>query len=238
MVPAKASLIQFNAGYDRLVSRSEQRLSTEDKAMIINQALEIYIENRVSLAELNSEIRNSLRPLEEKEISLKKLKDTKNYSIFEIPKDSYKILRRRIEAEKKGCGVKEFPVRIFQTDDLDDARRSPYWKSSFEWEHALADEGSKGLYIWHENLFDINELIVDYYRKPKPIHFPSMAPGQEYIDWNGKKITKDQGLELDVMFDHRKIIDIAILIAKSYVGDVNDFQIQLNKILNVEKINY
>lgn len=237
MLPAKRSIIDFDRKHDRFVGEDNRRLRLEDKLAVINEALEIYFENRVKLAETNSMVRNDLRVLEEKEIELKLLEKKPKYSIYEIPEDSYKLLRHRVIATKEGCGSKEFPVIIFQTDDLDNARKSPYWRSSFQWEHALADEGSKGLYIWHEGDFEIDSVIVDYYRKPQEIHAPSMKDDGEYEDWNCIVRTKDQGLELDDTYSHRKIIDIAVLIARADLGDVRDFEVQLNKILNVEKLN-
>lgn len=237
MIPAKRSIIEFDRKFDRFVGEDNRRLRIEDKLGVINEALEIYFENRVKLAETNSMVRNDLRALEEKEIILDLVKSQSKFSIYKIPDNSYKILRQRALVEKEPCGKKEIPLIIFQTDDLDNARKSPYWKSSYQWEHALADEGSKGLYVWHENDFRINEVIVDYYRKPNEIHAPSMTSNLEYEDWNGIIRRKDQGLELDDTYSHRKIIDIAVLIARADLGDVRDFEIQLNKILNVEKLN-
>lgn len=237
MIPARRSIIDFDIGYDRFVGEESRRLRLEDKLKVINDALEIYFENKVKIAEVNSSVRNDLRALEEKEVSLKLVKKLPKYNIYQIPESSYKILRQRAVAFKKHCEPKEIPLIMFQTDDLDNGRKSPFWKSSYEWEHALADEGSKGLYIWHEGDFEIREVIVDYYRKPQEIHAPSMKDAQEYEDWNGVLRKKDQGLELSDTYAHRKIIDIAVLIARANIGDVRDFEIQLNKILNVEKLN-
>lgn len=237
MIPAKRSIIEFDRKFDRFVGEENRRLRIEDKLAVINEALEIYFENRVKLTETNSMVRNDLRALEEKEIELELLVYKSKYSIYTIPDNSYKFLRNRAVVSKEECGQKEIPLIIFQTDDLDNARKSPYWRSSFQWEHALADEGSKGFYVWHEDDFKIENIIVDYYRKPKEIHVPSMSSNLEYEDWNGVLRTKDQGLELDDTYSHRKIIDIAVLIARADLGDVRDFEIQLNKILNVEKLN-
>lgn len=237
MISPRRSIIEFDRKYDRLVGEGDSRLRLEDKLGLINEALEIYFENSVKIAEVNSMVRNDLRNLEEKEVELTLQKSTSKYNIYEIPEESYKILRQRVLVSKGTCEDKEIPVIMFQTDDLDNARKSPFWKSSFEWEHALGDEGSKGLFVWHEGGFEIKELIVDYYRKPREIHAPSMSSKKEYEDWNGILRTKDQGLELSSTYSHRKIIDIAILLAKAYLGDVRDFEIQLNKILNVEKLN-
>lgn len=237
MIPAKRSIIEFDRKFDRFAGQDNRRIGLEDKLSIINEALEIYFENRVKLAETDSMVRNDLRVLEEKEIELKLVKNYANYSIFEIPKNSYKILRQRALVTKDPCKEKEIQLLIFQTDDLDNARKSPYWRSSYQWEHALADEGSKGFFVWHENDFKINKVLVDYYRKPKEIHAPSMSSNGYYEDWNGIIQRKDQGLELSDTYSHRKIIDIAVLIARADIGDVRDFEIQLNKILTVEKLN-
>lgn len=237
MINARRSIIEFDRKFDRFVSEDNRRLRIEDKLSVINEALEIYFENRVKVAETDSSVRNDLRILEKKEIELGLIKNGENYNIYEIPKESFKIIRQRVLADKHNCEVKEFPIIIFQSDDLDQARNSPYWRSSFQWEHAIGDEGSDGLYVWHENDFKIKKVFVDYYRKPQEIHAPSMAANKMYEDWNGKLRKKDQGLELDDTYSHRKIIDIAVLISRANIGDVKDFEIQLNKILNVEKLN-
>ena len=109
MIPASRLLIDFDEKFDRFSNESNRRLRIEDKDSIINQALEIYFENKVAKAETDSKVRQELRPLEEKEIKLVKLEDGDTFSIFKIPKNSYKILRSRAIVEKEGCGQKEIP---------------------------------------------------------------------------------------------------------------------------------
>lgn len=237
MVSARKSVMDFDRKFDRFVGEDKQRLRLVDKLAVINESQLIYFENTVELAEINSKVRENLRPFEKKEVSLKLLEKGSKFNVYEIPSDSYRILRQRVIASKDGCSVnKELQVILFQTDDLNNARKSPYWKSSFEWEHALADEGSKGMYVWHEGEFDIDELIIDYYKKPQEIHAPSMRTSQSYVDWNGVNRTEDQNTEFNE-FSHRKIIDLAVLKGRANLGDIPDFQLKYNEILNLEKIN-
>lgn len=236
MIKTSRLVVDFDRKFERFTSESGRTFRLEDKLAVINEALIVYFENNVRIAETDSEIRNNLRVLEKKEISLKKLKTTKDYTIFEIPDESYKILRQRIVASRKDCGIKEFPAITFQTDDLNNARLNPFWKSSFAWEHALADEGSDGMFIWHDDEFVTEQLIVDYYKKPQELHAPSMHVDKQYEDWNGIIRTKDQDLELSDTYSHKKIIDISILLGKSIIGDIHDFDIKLKEILSTEKI--
>lgn len=233
---SKRLIVDFDAKYDRFVGGDKKFLKLEDKLLLLNEALEIYFENRVEKAELNSRVREELRPLENKEVELKLVKKKDQFSIFEIPKDNYKILRKRAKVEKGDCGIKDIKVITFQTDDLNNALKNSYWKPSFEWEHTLADEGSEGYYVWHLNDFNIKKLIVDYYRKPKEIHLPSMTTQGYYVDWNGIKRTKDQDLELDNVYARRIIVDLAYLISSTNLGDTSNFQLQLNKIFNQDKL--
>lgn len=237
MVSARKSIMDFDRKFDRFVGEDKQRLRLVDKLAVINESQLIYFENTVELAEINSKVRENLRPFEKKEVSLELIQKGEKYNIYKIPEDNYRILRQRAIASKKGCDLKkEIQVIMFQTDDLNNARNSPYWRSSFEWEHALADEGSKGLYVWHEGGFDIDDLIIDYYRKPEEIHAPTMKTSGKYTDWNGVERTQDQGTEFNE-FSHRKIIDLSVLKGRANLGDIPDFQIKYNEILNIEKIN-
>jgi len=231
MIPAKTLIIEFDRRYDRFVSEYKKNLSTEHKIAALNEAQDKIFENLVSIAETNSEVRDDLRIFEKKDISLDKV-DTKNgYSIFEIPKELYKRLRIKSTIKNKECGIKEnIPVIWFQTDDLDQSLKDEYWSPSFEWENVIGDEGDKGYYIYTNNKFEVDELIIDYYRRPKSIHCASMHKQGRYIYTDGKEINFDSDCEFSNTFKWHNIIDMAVLYARSDIGDARDFQLQKNKI--------
>lgn len=237
MIKTTQLIYEFDLRYNRLQSTFDQSIRLEDKLAIINQALRLVYRHYIKYAEVSSDFRDTLKPLEVKEYELEKVKETANYSVFQPHKDQYKQLRIRVVAEKEGCGKKTIPVIIFQTDDLDNSLLSSFWKPDYAWEIVIGDEGSEGYYLWHNNDFRIVSAICDFYRKHSELHCPSLSEKGYYIDWNGVKQTKDVDLELDRTFVFDNIIDVAILIARSIKGDERDFELQLNKILSTEKIN-
>lgn len=234
-MPVKASrlIYEFDRRYDRFVGQQKPALRLETKLSLLNEAIQIFFENRVKLAEVNSRVRDELRPLEEKEQKLSLKKGT-DIDIAAIPKDSFRILRAEAIVSKKDCSPKTVPLIMLTTDDLTRARKNAYWRSSFEWEHLLADEGSKGLYLYHDGEFSVDEVKVDFYRRPAEVHAPSMSSKKEYEDWNGVLRKKDVDLELDNTYAYRRIVDIAVLLARVDVGDQRDFQMKLQEILQIE----
>lgn len=237
MILAKTLVYAFNLQYDRIATNQKNTLRLEDKLFYINKAIHIYFKRLLRFAETNSEVRASLRKLEQKEVPLDIKKRTSSYDIVTIPEEYIKLLRYRVVAEREGCGTKEFPVVIMSTDDLNLALKNPYWKSSFQWEHCLGDEGSEGLFLFHGNDFSIKRVLVDAYKKPEEVHAPSLHENSKYVDWSGELREADINLDFDINFDYHSIIDIAILLAKADAGDTTDFEINLNKILNLEKLN-
>lgn len=237
MILTSRLLYEFDLRYNRLQSSFDSTVNLVDKLAILNQALRIVYADLVSKAEINSHYRDALKPLEKKEVSYKKLTSASKYDIFETPKDEFRMLRFRAIANKEGCGTKEIPILFFQTDDLDNSLISSYWKPDFAWEIAIGDEGAEGYYVWHNSDFSIVSAIGDYYASHPELQCPSMSSDKYYIDWNGKKQTRDVNLILDKDFVFDRIVDIAILIARSIKGDTRDYELQLNKILTTEKIN-
>lgn len=237
MISSKRLVYEFDLRYNRLESTHDSALRLEDKLAIINQGLRIVYQDLVSKAEINSHYRNALKPLEVKEQEFVKVNVTENYDIYKAPEKIFKILRLRALASKEGCGTKEIPISFFQTDDLDNSMSSGFLKPSFAWELLIGDEGKEGYYIWHKSDCDILKVIGDYYIPPEDIQYPSGSDEKSYIDWNGKKQTKDVGLALDANFIFDRIIDMAILVARNIKGDVRDYELQANKILNTDKIN-
>ena len=237
MIKSSQLVYEFDLRYNRLQGTFDTSVRLEDKLAILNQALRIVIDKLILVAETDSFYRNTLSPLEVKEYKLEVKSRGSKHDIFLKPIDEYKQLRLRVNASKDGCPNKDIPVRIFQTDDLDDGLLSSWWKPDFAWEMVVGDEGKEGYYIWHNLDFGVDEAICDYYLRHPELHCPSLDSKGYYIDWNNVRQTVDSDLLLDNTFIFDQIVDVAILIARSIKGDTRDFELQLNKIFNIEKIN-
>lgn len=238
-IPTKRLVYEFDRKFDRFRSELKKNLRLVDKLNILNEAQMILFEKKAKLAEVNDEVRNSLAPFEEKEVKLKIIEKKPNFVVAELPKNFYKRLRQKAVCSKD-CDTpkKTIPIVIFKSDKLEAALKNPFWKPSYEWEMVLGDEGSKGLYIWHSNEFDIDEVYIDYLRKPDELQEPSLSEKGEYEDWNGVIRKKVVNCEFSTNFDHRKIVDIGILLARADMGDNRDFQTSLAAIMNTENYRF
>ncbi len=236
MIKTKRLVVEFDRRFDRFSSDYKKNLRIEDKVSVLNEAQSKIFENRVSVAETNSEIRNDLRTFELKNTSLTKLRVEKDFSVFVLPPNLYKMLRVKCVAFKEGCGSKEIPVTIFQTDDLEQALTDDFWKPSFEWENIIGDEGSEGFYVWHQDSCRIDKVIIDYYRFPQELECASMSPTGMYRNADDTLIDFDADCEFDKTFLWQSIVDLAVLIARGDIGDQRDYQIQKDKYLLKDKI--
>lgn len=220
---------EFDLKFNGLKTNFETELRREDVIFILNYAMREVFTKHAELAEVDTYNRNVLRKLEEKEFTLNIIEKKENYVVAEIPENSYKILGRKVLAYKEGCGEKIIVPNPVRTDSLNILLKNEYWKPDFAWENTLYDEGLTGLYVWSNNDFDIREVIIDYIKKPSELHAASLFEEKFYIDWNGKKITKDVDLEWDETFVFDEIINLAVLTADKIKGNVRDFQLNFQK---------
>lgn len=210
--------------------------------LYLNEGQDIFYENRLSILETNPQVREDLRAAEIKNVCLscKNDKSDNRVCIVTLPEDYYRRSRQRLLAEckdERNCGEKELVLKIAQSDDLTEILRDPFRKPSYEYEEAWADEGTKGLYVYHNNAFTVKKVCIDYFRTLPRIATPSLTSSGYYINDEGVKVSVDQGYILDTTDSWRKIVDIAALIALRDTSNVQDFQTQLNKILQVERLH-
>lgn len=239
MIPSKSLVYDFDLIFDRFKGEFKRNLRLEDKMRLLNRAQEFYFEKIAGYAETNDRVRNILRNLEEKEIEIKPSMKRDKYTVFKHPKDMYKMLSKRVLVSKEGCPPKEVPLIVFQTDDLNMGRTNFYWQSSYEWEHVLCDEGSKGLYVYHDDPeLKVHKIIIDYIRKPQELHAPSMTTKKEYTDWNGVVRKHDADCELETNYSSTKIVDIAVLMGRAVQGDLQDFRTLLESTVQIDNISY
>lgn len=238
LINPRRIIVDWDRRWDRFKTEGDENIRLEHKLAYFNEAQEIYFENRVDVAESNASVRQDLRLFERKKVELKRLESGPECDIYLFPEDMFRKLRHSAIVEKGTCGKKEIPIILYQMDDLDLGRKSTYWKSSYEWEHLLGDEGEKGFYLWHDGAMKVRKVFIDYFRKPQEAHAPSMRkPSKQYLDWNGILRTKDQGCEFSNTYQFRKIMAIAIYLARVDKGDVKESQLILNQIFETEKIN-
>lgn len=240
MAISSAKLIyDFHRKYHAIISGKTQDLALVDIIAYLNEAQEIWFENRVFVAQSNQKIRNDLRVFKNDKIKLGCSKIDNNCCLAKYPKNLYQRLNQ-IAITKKDCcpDEKEIIPRILQSDDLHEARRNPYRKANFFFEQLNAIETSNGLIIYHDNELEVTDVLIDYYRKPNEIHGPSheLCPNEGYYLYDGRMITKDSDFEVDATYVNNLITDIAVLLASRDVDDRLGFETMLAKMLNAEKI--
>lgn len=235
MIEGVRLFYEFDRRFHHRNSSYSKALSAEDVCSFLTEGLMIYFENRVAVAETSSLVQNDLRNYEVKEVELPIVKEEKDFVVASYMDNHYQLLNQKACASKEGCPSGDIGIRIFQSDDKRSALVNEMMKPSFEWRETVGEEGEDGLYVWHNREFKIDKILVDYYRKPEDIHVPSMKEGT-YVDWNGVVRTEDTVLDMPT-YAFRKIVDIAILCATRDIGDLKDFQSQINKIVNTDKIH-
>lgn len=234
-ISAKKLVHDFYRKTNSAVSGQIQSYLIIDIVEYLNEALEIWFENRVRLREVDSEVRNSLRIFEVKNKSLKVEYFTNTTSRIKFPKDYYTKLSLLVYCSTllDCCKniVKEIEPKVIQSDDLHTARKDTYQKSSFKWERLLADEAGEYMYLHHDGECLAEQATISYIRKPKRIQAPQLCTNA-YVDYNDELITNDVGLEVEDTFDSNIITDIAVLCASRDTKSLQDFNSQLQKIIN------
>lgn len=205
-------------------------LSAAQRDIYLNEAIDTVFESLVKAPEIDPEVRNHLRQLERKNVCVDCI-NKGAYAVVAYPDDFYRRLRQTLIATKEGCEKRELLIHVLQSDKLTESLKSPYWKPSFEYEETLGDDGEDGFYVWHNNEFGAEKVCFDYIRKVKHIACPELEDCGSYTNETGDKVDTNVDFELDATFFYRKVVDVAVLMAKRDVDDVTNYQTQLQMIL-------
>lgn len=231
MINGKILHDKFRLIVNRKNSGYNENIEPYELDCYLNRALHTWLENRVALAETNAQVENDLRELEIKHHQLSLKNHGEEYDVFELPKDMFSMLRQWALVYTKECckeePVRRIDVRLNQSDDLEEVLKSPNWGPSYDWEETVADKGSEGLYVWHNQCFCIKELYIDYIRKPKDIKTPSAMSCGEYEDAEGNVIKADVCLELTSTYQSDYLVELAAAYYFRDMGDASALQSML-----------
>lgn len=232
MIPSTELHSEVRRRLNRFNSDHQKKITPPSMDSIINEALELCIQASSVLYEVREDIAINLAPLEVRGKELEVINDNGKVKAV-LPDDWYKITRATALAVHPKCNLEEeLIIRNFQSQKLSEGLKSSNWSPSFEWRETIGIRNSEKYFdVYHNNLFIINKVKIDYIKKHPRIQAPSLAENGSYIDGYGNLITQDQGLLLDSHYQKRQICDVAALIAARDLSDIQDFQTQLNKIL-------
>lgn len=207
----------------------------------LNEAQEVWFENKMLVKDTNNRVRNDLRVFEVKKEELDCEEVDCNCCKADYPENFYELSNQIA----KVCGVgdcegvnKEIIIRMTQGDDLQEARKNPYRQGNFKWEQLPGDEAGNSLYVYHEGDMKVSKVCVDYYRKPKRIEAPKLVECGDFVyeNWDRDLISKNCDFEVDGTYANNQVTDLAVLFASRDRHDVQGFQTQLQKQLQIQNL--
>lgn len=239
MISVEKLVYDFYRKYNANNSGRNKKIPIVDVISYLNEALEIWFENKVFITETNQKIRNDLRQLEIKKYRIEVERIDDKCVIAKYPKDFYQLLNQIAVVSSDCCDEnKELIVRVVQSDDLQEARRNPYRKTDFKWEQLISDEAGEGLYLYEDKALNVECVFIDYIRKPKYLDAPELLKCGlgKYVNYSGQTITINSDFEIDATFANRQVSDLAVLLISRDLNNLAGFNSQASKILQVEKL--
>lgn len=224
MIDARSLIFALDDKVDRLNTEGQKAILIVSMCRALTEAQSWLLRKYAKPIEIDKEHRHLLLPLEMKDVTVKTKKSGRT-SHIEFPPDYYRDLGIRVVAVKRDCPKKEIGLTKMESGDRGRAANNPYWKSSYAWNQAFGDEAHDGFYIYNGDDFKVESIIIDYLKRPKEIHCPSLVEAPDrYVDWHGNPQTQDSGWILDDLVDEG--INRAALILTRNIGDAADFDLQ------------
>ena len=224
-------------------SGSNPGITLVDIIGFLNESQDIWFRNLVRHAEKNPEVREDLKKFEVKCVCVDCIPKDDEICIAKDPENLYKRLNQKVIAcHKECCGdlEKDIIVRMNQSDDINETRQNPFRKANFAYEQLNGDEGSEGLYIYHEGEMEIKKVCIDYYRKPNEIHAPSLQENCDendgfYYDYCGRVIDQDSDFEVDCRLIDVQVVSLAIALYNLATGKLQyaAYQQQIQSLLTI-----
>ena len=231
MIQATELQYETRRRLNRFNTDFEKKLTIPALDSILTEAVQIVIQQSALLYEVRDDIAANLDSIVLRDVKLKKI-DGKEKDKVKLPNDFYKLLKIICTAQVDECPIKKLIVRPFQTQKVEEALISPYWDPSYKWGETIGIKANATDYfVYHNDSFHIDSVYIDYMTLHPNIATPSLMEEGRYRNANGEVIVDDQGLLLDNAYQLRMVCDIATVIATRDLGDGEQYQTQINKIL-------
>lgn len=242
----------FKERYNKLDSNHYRDLTNIQIDQAINDGVFIFLENNV-FPEINQQkfdMVSNLIVTQPEQTVLTPVSSSDNVYEFDLTQLKYPYLHYKRAFANTNCG--RYKVEIVGHGRLDDILNDEFQKPSKKWRRLIgkfsknSTKDTKSLYIYSDEDFIVEDLSLEYVRKPKDF-FSGGYDTLEYLDCvrlsggnssscNQFKNSSSpvQDLEIDENY-HTLIVDYAVKEISRILKDGNSFQLQndkLNTIIN------
>lgn len=230
----------FKQKLNKIDSEQYRNLRIPEIDWLLNEAQLIFVKNIAQPRvvqhtgfEISQRSIDDIRTIVIEDKILNKLSEDNKYSVFELPEDYLFYISTKVKISKNGCGSKEVQTIVRQHDDL--FEQSKFDNSSFEWGEVNITFDSRGLKVYTDGTFTIDELKINYIKQPMYIHNANeFKPTSQYKLPNGILLVGQQNSELP-NHTHNEIVDIAVYIATNNLDMPNmqfkQAKLQLNQMI-------
>lgn len=226
----------LNFKLNKIDSAQYKNLKVPEKDWALNESIEIYTKNiaqprfsQVTGFEINQRNIDDIRTLviDNKPLTLVDNNDGTYYA--ELPTDYLFYVASRVSLKKGKCLKSD--VRCITRTHGDRFQDSTFDISNFEWEDINITFYDKGIKIYTDGTFSVENIKIDYVKKPNRVHNAEDFSISGYRALDGTMLTGVSNCDLPD-HTHSEIVDLAVLIITGSL--TSNYQIKKEK-LNINK---
>lgn len=199
----------------------------------LNRSKNTLIEYWTNLAENNDFVRQQLRQVTVRDEVLSGNVKGDKY-IAKYPENILKPLKVYATASKKGCPSRRLIVRRLPSQKIERALKNPNLNRFWDFEETIGVEQNNGFAVYTGGL-DIEEVVMDYIHKIPDVCGVHLENYEKYIKFSGGP-AQTQHFEIDSTYLADKVVALAVLYAKRDFREIQDYQTQLQTILQIDRI--
>lgn len=226
MYPIENSHYDFKRRINKVDSLQNINFYVEQIDAYLNEALFIFIEEMLKLAEIDQNVMEALSNLIESEHTLLSLTTEPLRILAQLPTDYYRLLNSYSYIDSCKARINHYPI---QHDDINAFLTDPNYKPSLLWRETGYQLEKGKIIVWTNGEFSIDKVVISYIKRHPRLGNPNGSRNGAYNLPDGTP-AQQQGLLLDNKRQYDIIADIAVLNASIDTSNP-DYQIKLNKIL-------
>jgi len=240
MVHARTIHYEIESALGRIHTGWDKDLTAVDIDSTFNQAKDIVLERLDEIIEKNRKLQNHTGELIRPDIPVSQIKTGPLFNSYAIPSDYYNYVKVRATANCIGCQCEETQIlettENTQHDDLNESLKDPDRRPDWYWRKTLYNFSENGLDVYHNQVFNLKEILLTYVKWIPDIATPSKTEQKSYLGSDGvTTYTKDEHLAIKRNSPiWRKMVQVAVYHLKKNLD--SNYKVELESILFDENV--